>query len=120
VTDDEYVEPNDEQLAEFLIVYMPRLVGMDTPFTVPRSIIERMLKNPEWREVALGHHRKFQKDLKKLMQKVERGQLRCDHILQSGKQCPNFNEPGSFYCGLHKDEEDHDGAEVPDQLLPER
>lgn len=118
---DNYVEPTDEQLINFMIVYMPRLVGMDAPLIVPPQIIGRMLKNPEWRKIALGHHRKFQDDLTKLMEKVERGQLRCEHIRDNGRHCPNFNQPGSFYCGLHQDEEeDHDGTEVPDELLRER
>jgi hypothetical protein len=37
---------------------------------------------------------------------MREGKLQCEHILLSGKQCPNRNEPGTMYCGLHQQEDE--------------
>jgi hypothetical protein len=101
---DEYTEPTNKQLASFLMVYSqsnPIFAGLQ----LNQVILERLLdQNPEHREAALQHHRKFQDDVRELTRKIEAGELQCEHILKSGKRCPNRNEPGLMYCGLHKEE----------------
>src|SRR5918993_5488365 len=93
-------EPDNEQLANFLVVYagtIPQFEGLH----LSPVVLEMQLRNPIFRESALRHHRKFQEDMRQLSSKMEKGELQCDHIRGNGKRCPNHNEPGSFYCGLH-------------------
>lgn len=103
MTDQEYKEPTNKQLANFLTVYAERIVG-EHNFSLNPIMLEGMLENPLYREAALRHHRRFVDETAILTKKMERGQLQCEHIRSNGKKCPNWNEPGSFYCGLHKDE----------------
>lgn len=100
----EYTEPTNKQLASFLVVYSqsnPIFASLQTNAV----ILERLLdQNPKHREAALAHHRRFQDQIHELSRKIEAGELQCEHILKSGKKCPNRNEPGIMYCGLHKEE----------------
>lgn len=118
---DEYEEPTNEQLANFMMIYAPRLVGQKN-FQLNPVVLERLIsEKPEYRASALRHHKQFHKEAEELFKKLEKGQLQCAYIRKNGRKCPNWNEPGGFYCGLHQDEEeDHDGTEVPDELLRER
>lgn len=101
--DQEYEEPTNKQLANFLTVCAPQIVGEHSFFPNP-VILEKLLEKPLYREAALRRHRRFVDEMNLLMEKMERGQLQCEHIRANGKKCPNFNEPGIFYCGLHRDE----------------
>lgn len=106
MTDTEYTEPTNEQLANFLSVYtrnIPDLRHLNVSPAVLELVLER---NPEHRATALRHHRAFQKQIDHLTAKVQAGELPCEHIRSNGRHCPNYNEPGSHYCGLHKDEEE--------------
>lgn len=99
-------EPTNEQLANFLMAQArsdPRMRGM----RLSPPIIESLLSlRPDYREAALLKHRRFQEQINELSKALLAGQLQCDHILQSGKQCPNRNQPGHHQCGLHKSEEE--------------
>lgn len=109
---DEYEEPTNEQLANFLTVYSARLVG-EHNFDLNPDILKRMLdSNPMYRASALKHHRMFVKEMKALHDKMERGKLRCAHIRPNDKQCVNFNQPGSFFCELHRKEYEDEGTAV--------
>ena len=101
----DYVEPTNEQLARFLIVYIPSQAGLDLH---PDERIVRFLleSKPELRERALEHHRKFQDQIWELDRKMKAGQLPCGFVRPNGKPCPNYNQPGSYYCGLHIDQEE--------------
>lgn len=99
----EYTEPTNEQLASFLVVVAqndPRLAGLNLSPPILESLLSQ---NPTYREAALRRHRQFQDQLKELSRMIDAGELQCEHILRSGKQCPNHNEPGLPYCGLHKE-----------------
>lgn len=104
MTEEEYTEPTNEQLASFLVVVAksdPRMAGLELSPPVLESLLSQ---NPKYREAALRKHRRFEEQLHELSEKIEAGELQCDHTLRSGKQCPNRNEPGIAYCGLHKEE----------------
>lgn len=105
----EYTEPTNEQLAKFLAIYAEHIPAWqalrlsDTP--VSPAILEKLLESrPEFREAGLRHHRKFQEDIIKHAVAMSNGELQCEHIRENGRRCPNHNEPGSVYCGLHKEE----------------
>lgn len=101
----EYTEPTNEQLAKFLVVYAQNIPGWDQ-LELNVYMIERMLDNtPEYREGALRHHNRFQQEILEHAEKMYAGQLPCEHIRPNGKNCPNFNAPGTLYCGLHQDED---------------
>lgn len=107
---DEYIEPTNEQLANFLVVVAqsdPRMAGLRLSPPILESLLSQ---RPEYRKTALAKHRIFQEQIREITRAMEAGQLQCEHILNSGKQCPNRNEPGIMYCGLHKEEHD-DGEE---------
>lgn len=100
MTDEEYKEPTNEELARFLLIYAPRLVG-EHDFQLNPVILERLIgEKPEYRAAALRHHKQFYKEADILFKKLERGQLRCQYVRPGGKRCVNFNVPGSFYCGI--------------------
>lgn len=100
----EHAEPTNEQLARFLTVYIPSQMGQDlNPSPV---ILERLLETQSGlREKALEHHRRFQAQIDELDRRMKLGELPCAYIRTNGKPCPNRNQPGSYYCGLHIDEE---------------
>lgn len=106
VADDEYAEPTNAQLANFLVLAAksdPRMVGMHLSPPILESLLSM---NPKYKEAALNKHRRFQDQINELARMMEEGKLQCEHILKSGKRCPNYNEPGRMYCGLHKEEDD--------------
>lgn len=110
MVDEEYEEPTNAQLANFLVIYAPRIVG-EHSFDLNPTMLEELLdRHPMYRISALKHHRKFIEAQKELWDKMERGKLRCAHIRDNGKKCPNWNEPGSFFCGLHKEEHEGDSS----------
>lgn len=101
---DEYTEPTNKQLASFLMVYatqIPETAGLELNAGTLEMLMDT---NPTFRKGALRHHRRFQERINELHQKMLAGELQCEHILKSGKQCPNRNEPGIPWCGLHKGE----------------
>ena len=101
----EYTEPTNEQLARFLMVQArsdPRTQGLNLSPPILESLLSQ---NPKHREAALRQHRRFQEQIWEVSRLLDEGKLQCEHILQSGKQCPNRNEPGIPYCGLHKEEQ---------------
>lgn len=101
---DEYIEPTNEQLASFLVISAqsdPRMAGLRLSPPILESLLSQ---NPKYRAAALAKHRLFQEQIYQISRAMEAGQLQCEHILNSGKQCPNRNEPGIMYCGLHKEE----------------
>lgn len=103
MTDEEYKEPTNEQLANFMMVYSSRIVGEHNLDLNP-AVLERLIEtNPMYRAAALRHHRRFVEEMKELHDKMMRGKLRCAHIRANDKKCVNFNQPGSFFCGLHKE-----------------
>ena len=105
MSEQEYAEPTTEQLARFLVVYIPSTAGLDLSPDV--NVVRHLLEtNDILRQHALRHHRKFQDQIKELDQKMKAGQLPCQFIRPNGKQCPNYNQPGSYYCGLHIDSEE--------------
>lgn len=105
--DQAHTEPTNAQLANFLVVYAKRFMGVGGKhLSLDASTLERMMDHDNtYREDALKTHRNFQKKLDEYMDKLEKGQMQCEHIRPNGKRCPNFNEPGKVYCGLHKDDE---------------
>lgn len=109
MADGEYTEPTNEQLARFLVVAAksdPRMEGLQLS---PPIIESLMSHNPKYREAALRKHRQFQDDIREYSRKIDAGEMQCEHVLLSGKRCPNRNEPGIAFCGLHK--ENHDTGE---------
>jgi hypothetical protein len=100
MTDEEYVEPTNEQLANFLIVYANQIPGTESLMLSAPVLESLMSQNPRFREGALRHHREFQRKATELAKKLALGQLRCLHIRPNGQQCKNFNVPGSMYCGI--------------------
>lgn len=114
MADEEYEEPTNEQLANFLIVYAPQIVGMQEFALNPDILKELMDRDPRYRAGALRHHKKFVKEMADKLVKMEKGQLQCEHIRTNGRRCPNWNEPGQFFCGLHLPEEEEDGgSDIP-------
>lgn len=114
VSEREYKEPTNEQLANFLVVYAQGIPQLQNLQLNP-VILEMQLRNSVFREAALKHHRGFCREVDILLEKVDKGELQCEHIRLNGKRCPNHNEPGNFYCGLHKgeeNEESHGGSAV--------
>lgn len=107
MTDREYIEPTNKQLASFLVVYAPQILPGAESLALSPPVLEVLLsENPTFREAGLRHHRAFQEQIFEHTEKMEKGELRCEHIRPNGKKCPNHNEPGSLYCGLHKFEEE--------------
>lgn len=106
MTEREYTEPTNEQLASFLVIAAPHIVpGAESLALSPPVLESLMSQNPSFREAALRHHRKFQDLIFEHTEKMNRdGELQCEHIRPNGKKCPNRNEAGSLYCGLHKEE----------------
>lgn len=106
MTDREYTEPTDEQLARFLVVYAPQILpGAESLALSPVVIQSLMSQNPTFKKAGLRHHRAFQEMIFDHTEKMERGgELQCEHIRPNGKKCPNRNEAGSLFCGLHKTE----------------
>lgn len=103
-TQREYTEPTNEQLANFLVVYAKHIPGAGGLQLSPPHLELLMNNNPGFRAGALRHHRNFQDTISKLSEKMDKGELQCEYIRPNGKKCPNFNEPGRMYCGLHKSE----------------
>lgn len=100
---EEYTEPTNEQLARFLVVSAqsdPRTAGLNLS---PVYLEVLLSQNPRYREAALQKHRTFQDQIHQISRKMDAGELQCEHILNSGKKCPNRNEPGHMYCGLHRE-----------------
>lgn len=107
MTDREYTEPTNEQLAKFLIVYAKHIFPGAEKLELSPPILESLLSsNPTFREAGLRHHRMFQDHIFEMTEKMEKGELQCEYVRPNGKRCPNYNEPGSMYCGLHKSEEE--------------
>jgi hypothetical protein len=106
VTEQEYTEPTNAQLASFLSVYARNFPGGHW-LNVSPSILEWMFeRNPNHRITALKFHREFQEKINELSAKILEGEMQCEHIRPNNKRCPNHNQPGSHYCGLHQSEED--------------
>lgn len=108
MTDKEYTEPTNEQLARFLVVYARNVPGTDELMLSAPVLESLMSTNPRFREGALRAHRRFQEQIHEVSSKMELGELQCEHIRPNGKRCPNKNEPGIFHCGLHKGEYDEE------------
>jgi hypothetical protein len=103
----EYTEPTNAQLARFLVVYARDIFPGAENLKLSPPILESLMStNPVFRETALRHHRAFQDKIVELTEKMAKGELQCEFIRPNGKRCPNYNEPGHMYCGLHKSEED--------------
>lgn len=101
----EYEEPTNQQLARFLVIYAHGMPGMEA-LQINAPHLELLMNNSEkFRAGALRHHRAFQEEVFKHSQAIEAGTLQCEHIRPNKKRCPNHNEPGSYYCGLHKPED---------------
>ncbi len=106
MTEEEITEPTNKQLANFMFVLAkgdPRAEGLNINADVLERIFEQ---DPKWRAYALRRHQEFAQNIHELTDKMQRGQLQCAHIRTNGRNCPNWNEPGSFYCGLHKEQEE--------------
>lgn len=101
----EYEEPNNTQLARFLVIYAEGIPGMESLQLSAPTLELLMTNNPDFRAGALRHHKAFQEEIHKHSRKLEAGTLQCEHIRPNKKRCPNHNEPGSYYCGLHKPED---------------
>ena len=98
----EYKEPTNEQLAKFLVVYIPASAGLD--LSPDAGVVYHLLEtNDVLRQHALRHHRKFQQQIDEVTRLMEAGELTCEFVRPNGKRCPNHNQPGSYYCGLHMD-----------------
>jgi len=105
----EYTEPSNKQLANFLVIYAENLPAFQRIRLAAGPLnpahLEMLLEsNPEFREAGLRHHRQFVEQIDEITKKMAAGELQCEYIRPNGKKCPNFNEPGSMYCGLHKAE----------------
>lgn len=102
----EYTEPSNEQLAAFMTT-LARSNPAFQHLRVSPAILEFIFeKQPEQREMALRKHREFQDSLNQHTDQMMAGELQCAYFLRSGKPCPNFNLPGTQYCGLHQPEEE--------------
>ena len=98
--------PTTQQLVNFLMVDAkrdPRTAGLDLQPWVLEHLIET---NPRFKAAALKKHASFQETINRVHEKMLAGKLQCAHIRPNGKNCVNWNEAGSYYCGLHKDEEE--------------
>lgn len=96
-------EPTNEQLARFLVVYAQTKLGTQN-LQLDAPVLQAMMDdNEEYRQSALKTHRRFQQQIDEMFELMQQGRLGCAHIRPNGKHCPNFNEPGSYYCGLHKE-----------------
>jgi hypothetical protein len=105
-------EPTNAQLARFIVIYgntHPLLANLD----VNPYFLERIFETDEnARQRCLKIHRDFQTKADELGHKIARGEMQCEHIRANGKRCPNYNEPGRLFCGLHQESEDAD--RIPD------
>lgn len=101
----EYAEPTNEQLAKFLVIYAGQIPAFQHLSLVPEHLEMLLERKPEFREAGLRHHRQFVAQIDELSKKMQAGELQFEYIRPNGKKCPNHNEPGSMYCGLHKAEE---------------
>ncbi len=97
-------KPTNEVLANFLVVYAKRIPGFKNLDLSPVSI-RFWLHDSENRKIALKHHQNFQQIVDEMHEACMAGDLQCDHIRRNGKKCPNHNKPGSYFCGLHQDED---------------
>lgn len=101
---EEYTEPTNEQLASFLAVYARQFPAFSN-LAISPAILEHIFETqPDYRELALRKHREFQAQIVEMTELLRKGMLQCEHILRSGKRCPNFNVPGTFYCTFHQGE----------------
>lgn len=99
----EYEEPTNKQLAEFMVVISARLIG-EHDLQLDAGMLEHLIESDfRHKSTAMRYHRQFYEEGKELHKKMLRGQLRCAHIRDNGKKCVNFNEAGSYFCGLHKE-----------------
>lgn len=106
MSESEYTEPTNEQLAAFMTVYARRTPAF-SHLAISPAILEHIFETrQEYREVALTHHRRFQDNINQLQARIQQGLLQCEHILLSERQCPNYNVPGSHFCGLHQADEE--------------
>lgn len=104
MADEEYVEPDNEQLARFLVVYARHIPALSELSLNEHILKAQMDRNPKFREGALKHHRQFQEQINEHTRLTMAGKLQCEGRTKKGKRCPNRNEPGSLYCGLHQDD----------------
>lgn len=112
---EQYVEPDNEALAEFLVMYAPRISGAEKLTNINSTgLVELLNTNPVARIAALRHHKRFWQEMRLRFRKLEEGKLQCAFLLPSGKQCRNWNMPGSFQCPDHQD----DGLEEGEQYFP--
>lgn len=102
--DEAYKEPTNKQLASFLVVYAKHIPAFSGLVLIEPMLELQMDRHPEFRVAALRRHREFQEQMHEASKKLDAGELQCEYILKSGKQCPNRNEPGNMYCGLHKED----------------
>jgi hypothetical protein len=99
----EYKPPTNLDLANFLSIYSVQHPHLRHLKTTP-VLIERMIgSDPIFRALALNIHRKFCDEMGQEIEKMMRGELQCSYIYPSGKECPNFNEPGNYRCRRHRD-----------------
>lgn len=103
---EERQDPSNEQLANFLAVYASSNYRFAS-LKVSPAILEHIFdNNEEQRQVALRIHHRFKARIDEMIRKTQAGELPCQYIRSNGKQCPNYNRPGSLFCGLHQDEEE--------------
>lgn len=101
----ENTEPTNTQLANFLVIYASQIPGAEH-LQLDAFVLEKILdSDPTYREDALKQHTRFQEQLNRLHDEMMQGKLQCEHIRSNGRRCPNFNETGSFYCGLHREDD---------------
>lgn len=113
MSDEETIEPTNAQLARFLIVTASDIPGGEN-LRLSAPVLESLMSlNPRFRDAALARHRRFQDQIREMTVKTATGQLPCQHKRPNGKMCPNFNQPGTLFCGLHQeDDDDNNGSEV--------
>lgn len=103
---EEYEEPDNAALADFLVMYAPRIEGASALTNIhAEGLLELLESNPIARQAGLRHHKRFWQEMRLRFRKLEEGNLRCAYLLPNGKQCANWNMPGSFQCADHQDEE---------------
>jgi hypothetical protein len=108
----EYEEPTNKQLAEFMVVIAPRLIG-EHNLDLNAGMLERLIESDaRYYQTAKKHHRAFYDEQKRLYSMMLKGKLRCAHIRDNGKRCPNFQQAGSWFCGLHKEEYEEQAEEA--------
>lgn len=109
----EYEEPTNEQLAQFMVVIAPRLIGQDHNLQLDAGMLKRLIESdPRYYQTARRHHRTFHDEQKRLYGMMLEGKLRCSHIRDNDKRCVNFQQPGSWFCGLHKGEYEEEVEEA--------